>query len=303
MSFPQVPESDEGAEIAALVAGVENMPAKRRSVVISGAGECGTRAAFALREAGWRVDYVRLDDPDNSGSFTGEMARAVARHVPDRIVVTAGASAALQLACLALIDAGDAVTIEVFDEPEVAAAARAAPQPAQGGLFDAAPTAADVLGRDRAHVTTKVALAPTLAAGVLATRSQRGAARTGTLLAALVGSTVATGASLALFAWAAYWAIPAAVVLLLVCISVSAFVLALQLRLMEVAGRARTLGAAGNHAALNVANALGAWLGGVVLDAGLGYEWCSRVGAVLAAAGAAITLVSAWTSRRAAVAG
>ena len=53
-----------------------------------------------------------------------------------------------------------------------------------------ATTAGDVLGRDRAHVTTKVALAPTLAAGVLATRSQRGAARTGTLLAALVGSTV-----------------------------------------------------------------------------------------------------------------
>ena len=53
-----------------------------------------------------------------------------------------------------------------------------------------ATTAGDVLGRDRAHVTTKVALAPTLAAGVLATRSQRGAARTATLLAALVGSTV-----------------------------------------------------------------------------------------------------------------
>lgn len=53
-----------------------------------------------------------------------------------------------------------------------------------------ATTAADVLGRDRTHVTTKVALAPTLAAGVLATRSQRGAARTGTLLAALAGSTV-----------------------------------------------------------------------------------------------------------------
>ncbi len=45
--------------------------------------------ADALRDAGWRVDYVRLDDPDNSGSFTGEVARAIARHAPDRIVVTA----------------------------------------------------------------------------------------------------------------------------------------------------------------------------------------------------------------------
>jgi len=44
--------------------------------------------AAAMRDAGWTVDYVRLDDPDNSGSFTGELARAVARHSPDRIIVT-----------------------------------------------------------------------------------------------------------------------------------------------------------------------------------------------------------------------
>jgi deoxyribodipyrimidine photolyase-related protein len=44
--------------------------------------------AEALRGAGWRVDYVTLDDPDNEGSFTGEVARAVARHDPGRIVVT-----------------------------------------------------------------------------------------------------------------------------------------------------------------------------------------------------------------------
>ncbi len=44
--------------------------------------------AQALRDAGWTVDYVTLDDPDNSGSFTGEVARAVERHNPARIVVT-----------------------------------------------------------------------------------------------------------------------------------------------------------------------------------------------------------------------
>nr|WP_066549943.1 MULTISPECIES: cryptochrome/photolyase family protein [unclassified Sphingomonas] len=44
--------------------------------------------ADALRAAGWTVDYVTLDDPENSGSFTGEVARAVARHDPARIVVT-----------------------------------------------------------------------------------------------------------------------------------------------------------------------------------------------------------------------
>ncbi|MBD8678417.1 cryptochrome/photolyase family protein [Sphingomonas sp. CFBP 13720] len=44
--------------------------------------------AAALRDAGWQVDYVALDDPDNAGSFTGEIARAIGRHDPARIVVT-----------------------------------------------------------------------------------------------------------------------------------------------------------------------------------------------------------------------
>ena len=44
--------------------------------------------ADALGQAGWRVEYVRLDDPDNSGSFTGEVVRAAERFGADRIVVT-----------------------------------------------------------------------------------------------------------------------------------------------------------------------------------------------------------------------
>ena len=44
--------------------------------------------AEALRDAGWTVDYVRLDDAQNTGSFTGEIARAVERHAPARIAVT-----------------------------------------------------------------------------------------------------------------------------------------------------------------------------------------------------------------------
>ena len=44
--------------------------------------------ADALRKSGVTVDYVRLDKPDNSGSLTTEVQRAVARHRPGRIVVT-----------------------------------------------------------------------------------------------------------------------------------------------------------------------------------------------------------------------
>ncbi len=78
----------------------------------------------------------------------------------------------------------------------------------------------------------------------------------------------------------------------------SVLVVNLQLRLMDVAGGAVTLGAAMNHAALNIANALGAWLGGLVIAAGHGYRAPALVGAGLAAVGVAILLVSAVTHRR-----
>ena len=44
--------------------------------------------AETLRQRGLTVDYVRLDAPDNTGSFTTEVQRAVTRHRPSRIVVT-----------------------------------------------------------------------------------------------------------------------------------------------------------------------------------------------------------------------
>lgn len=43
--------------------------------------------AAELTAAGWTVDYVALDDPDNSGSFAGELARAVTRHQPRAILL------------------------------------------------------------------------------------------------------------------------------------------------------------------------------------------------------------------------
>ncbi|WP_309623983.1 cryptochrome/photolyase family protein [Novosphingobium sp.] len=44
--------------------------------------------AAELREAGWTVDYVALDHPDNTGSFAGELARAVDRHKPHALRLT-----------------------------------------------------------------------------------------------------------------------------------------------------------------------------------------------------------------------
>ncbi|WP_164155659.1 cryptochrome/photolyase family protein [Sandarakinorhabdus rubra] len=42
--------------------------------------------AEELRAAGWRVDYVTLDDPANTGDFTGEVTRAADRLCATRIV-------------------------------------------------------------------------------------------------------------------------------------------------------------------------------------------------------------------------
>jgi DHA1 family inner membrane transport protein len=78
----------------------------------------------------------------------------------------------------------------------------------------------------------------------------------------------------------------------------SVLVVNLQLRLMTVSGDAQTLGAAMNHASLNVANALGAWLGGLVIAAGHGYRAPALVGAGLSVLGVAVLLWSAGLHRR-----
>lgn len=44
--------------------------------------------AVELKSAGYRVDYIRLDDPQNSQSFSGEVERALKRHKMAHCVVT-----------------------------------------------------------------------------------------------------------------------------------------------------------------------------------------------------------------------
>lgn len=45
--------------------------------------------AEALRHKGWRVDYALLDDPDNSGTLSGELNRAITAWAPVELVMTA----------------------------------------------------------------------------------------------------------------------------------------------------------------------------------------------------------------------
>ncbi len=73
----------------------------------------------------------------------------------------------------------------------------------------------------------------------------------------------------------------------------------IQTRLMDVAGESQTLAAALNHSALNVGNALGAFLGGLVVAAGWGYLTPAWVGLLLAVGGVVLALVSVALEKRA----
>lgn len=44
--------------------------------------------AEELRDKGWNVDYIKLDDDHNTGSFKGEVERAISRHKPTNIIIT-----------------------------------------------------------------------------------------------------------------------------------------------------------------------------------------------------------------------
>ncbi|WP_089306751.1 MFS transporter [Geodermatophilus pulveris] len=118
------------------------------------------------------------------------------------------------------------------------------------------------------------------------------------LFRSLAGAMVTLGGLLAVVAVAGGWAPGLLVTLFLLSATASVLVVTLQLRLMEVAGEAQMLGAALNHSALNAANALGAWIGGVVIAAGLGWTAPAAVGAGLAAVGLLALAASALLRRR-----
>ena len=169
-----------------------------------------------------------------------------------------------------------------------------------GGMFALysyiAPVITDVAGLSRG--TVPLILLVYGAGGVIGT-ALGGRLADLALFRSLVAALISLGVLLALVALTA--SSPAALVVGVLLVSVGASVLAvcLQMRLMETAGEAQMLGAALNHSALNLANALGAWLGGLVIAAGLGYRAPSVVGVGLAAAGLVPLAVSAVLRRRA----
>ncbi|MFI7521324.1 MFS transporter [Micromonospora globbae] len=72
----------------------------------------------------------------------------------------------------------------------------------------------------------------------------------------------------------------------------------LQMRIMRYANEAPTLASGANIAAFNVGNALGAWVGGLTIAAGLGYTSPIWAGAGLTLAGLGVLLVALRLDRR-----
>ena len=107
-------------------------------------------------------------------------------------------------------------------------------------------------------------------------------------------------AVLALFVFASHNVWTALLVLFAIGLTGSAVGPALQTRLMDVAHDAQTLAAALNHSALNIGNATGALVGGLVISAGLGYTAPAAAGALLALGGIAVLTVSVLLQRRSA---
>lgn len=116
----------------------------------------------------------------------------------------------------------------------------------------------------------------------------------GTIYWVLPGVAVA----LVVYAVAVHWPWSAYLMVFVVGGAGSMLVPALQTRLLDASPDAPSLASSLNHAALNVANALGAFLGGLVIAWGWGYVAPALVGAVLALLGLGVAVLSGAVERK-----
>jgi DHA1 family inner membrane transport protein len=115
-----------------------------------------------------------------------------------------------------------------------------------------------------------------------------------TMYLALICETIIS----VVFFFSARTEITAAITIFLFPVCSFALVAPVQSRLVSLAGGAPNLAAASMQAAFNVANSIGAWLGGAVIAAGLGYAAPTLVAAGLALVGLAIALVAGRLERK-----
>lgn len=164
---------------------------------------------------------------------------------------------------------------------------------AAGGVFCAfsylAPLLTDVAGLDESWVPAVLAL---FGVGALIGTAIGGRVTDGRLFTVLFSGIAAS--TVFLTALALCSATAAAAIVLAFLLGVSAFYTgpALNARVFEVATAAPTLAGATATASFNLGNTAGPWLGGTVIDAGLGYASAAWAGAALTSSAIVAVAVS-----------
>ncbi|MGH3493578.1 MAG: MFS transporter [Sciscionella sp.] len=118
------------------------------------------------------------------------------------------------------------------------------------------------------------------------------------LMPGIYGSLAGLATVLGLFVWGAHSKLLAPIFVFGIGAVAFIAIPAVQTRIMDKAAQAPSLAAASVQSAFNIANAAGAWLGGLVIAAGLGYTAPNWVGAMLAATGLGLALCSGVLDRR-----
>jgi DHA1 family inner membrane transport protein len=169
-----------------------------------------------------------------------------------------------------------------------------------GGVFAAftyiAPMMTEVAGFSSGAVTWLLVL---FGGGLFVGNLLGGKAADRKLMPSLYVILAALALVLVAFVFTAHAQVPAAITIAVFGAAGFATVPPLQMRVMAKAEGAPALASAANIAAFNLGNAGGAWLGGQAIDAGLGYTAPSWIGALLAATGLAVAVVSGLLDRRA----
>lgn len=162
-----------------------------------------------------------------------------------------------------------------------------------GGLFAfysyVAPMMTDLAGFSPASVTIILAL---LGTGMTLGNFLGGRLADWKLLPSLYVSIAVLAGMLAVMYVAVHTAAFAAVMAFVIGVCASTPIPMIQTRLLDVASDAPTLASSLHHSAFNVANANGAWLGGLAIGAGFGLASPNLVGAGLALLGLVLAILS-----------
>lgn len=234
-------------------------------------------ATFAAQTLGWRSTFLLI------AGFGALTLFALARLLPDQ-QTRAETSMRSELSALARGQVWLALAIGAVG---------------CGGMFATysyiSPIVTDVTGFSAATVPVMLAV---YGAGMTAGMLVGGRAADRALMPSIyLGLGAIALTLLAVFALVQF-KLAAVVLMFLLGFASNALVPALQMRLMNAAADAPSLAAGLNHAALNVANAAGAWLGGAVIAAGYGLTAPSIAGAGLAIVGLGLAGASGLLERR-----